>query len=35
MDQRFAHSGTLDPSPTPRERENAALARQAAAEGHV
>ncbi|WP_300250180.1 glycoside hydrolase family 3 C-terminal domain-containing protein [uncultured Subdoligranulum sp.] len=35
MDQRFAHSGTLDPSPTPRERENAALARQAAAEGIV
>ena len=35
MDQRFAHSGTLDPSPTPRERENAALARQAAAAGIV
>ena len=35
MEQPFTHSGTRDPAPSPREQENAALARQAAAEGIV
>ena len=35
MEQPFTHSGTRDPAPSPREQENAALARQAAAAGIV
>ena len=35
MEQPFTHSGTRDPAPSPREQENAALTRQAAAAGIV
>lgn len=35
MEQPFTHSGTRDPAPSPREQENAALARQVAAAGIV
>ena len=35
MEQPFTHSGTRDPAPSPREQENAALARQAAAAGII
>lgn len=35
MEQPFTHSGTRDQAPSPREQENAALARQAAAAGIV
>ena len=35
MEQPFTHSGTRDPATSPREQENAAMARQAAAEGIV